>query len=152
MDGADEGRAAWLIDACAAAMFAAAAAFAGGWLIAPTAIFFAGAGGFALALLVLRSVAPEPISYSVSRFELTAWPEDVLELTELEPLLLDDPLIVDPGSRVVHLFPPPRSGRGCTACIDADPVSKWPGEVARLPVDGSAALRGALADLRRSLA
>lgn len=157
--GGDGGVAAWLMDAGAAALFAVAAAFAGGALLGAEASAVGGAGGFLLALLFLRSVKAEAPRLRLPAFDLADWYEpgefeDVLDLTELEPLLLDDALTVPTDSRVVQLFsiPPLPSPGELKARIDAHLAGKEPeGQVVRLPVDASAALREALADLRRSL-
>lgn len=160
MDGTGEsGVVAWTIDALAALLFAAAAAFAGTSLLGPPAAAVGGSAGFAVALLFLRSVKPEAARHRLPVFEPAKWDgpgefEGAVELTEREPLLLDDPLIVEQDSRVVRLFaahPLPSPGE-MKARIDAHLAGKdGPGEVVQLPVDASAALRDALADLRRSL-
>jgi hypothetical protein len=163
MDGAVEGgAAAWLIDAGAALLFAAAAAFAGVALVGPQGAALGGSVGFGGALLFLRSVEPGPRQYRMAKFEPADWaaPEgggdagahDAAE--EQEPLLLNDVLTVAEDSRVVQLFaarPLPSPGE-LKARIDAHLADREPeAEVVRLPVDASAALRDALADLRRSL-
>lgn len=160
MDGSGEsGIAAWLIDVSAALLFAAAAAFVGQSLLNPAAAAVGGSAGFAMALLFLRSVAPEPRRFRLPAFEPVEWDEpgefgDCAEPAELEPLLLEDALTLEQDSRVVRLFatPPLPSPGELKARIDAHLSGKdAPAEVVRLPVDASAALRDALADLRRSL-
>lgn len=160
MDGSGEsGVAAWLIDGLAALLFGAAAAFVGMSLGHPTVAAAGGSAGFALALLFLRSVAPEPRRHRLPTFEPVVWEEpgasqDLLDLTELEPLELDDVLIADQDSRVVRLFAAPQlpSPGEMKARIDEHIASREaPADIAHLPVDASAALREALADLRRSL-
>ena len=162
MDGAGEGGVvAWLIDGAAAITFAAAAAFAGGTLLGPQMAATGGVAGFGLALLFLRSVQPRTARHPIARFDPVDWAtleEPVGEVSfggsEYEVLLLEDVLAVPADSRVVQLFPVPSlpSPGELKARIDAHLAGKPPaGEVVQLPVDASAALREALADLRRSL-
>jgi len=160
MNGAGEGGVvAWLIDAAAAIMFAAAAAFAGGALLGPQMAATGGVAGFGLALLFLRSVQPRAAGHRIPAFEPVDWSAlgDPLEEPFHGPeevLLLEDVLAVPEDSRVVQLFPSqslPSPGE-LKARIDAHLSGKSPAaEVVQLPVDASAALRDALADLRRSL-
>lgn len=148
---------AWLIDAGAAAVFAAAAALAGGALLGRVGATVAASLGLAAAFLFMRSVKPAPARHRLPAFTLSGWPDDlvdVLELTEPEPLLLEDVLTVAPDSRVVQLFSSPqtRSPGGPLAREDAVPFKGQSVTLSvQLPVDASAALRQALADLRRSL-
>lgn len=161
MDGAGEGGVvAWLIDAAAAIMFAAAAAFAGGALLGPQMAAAGGVVGFGLALLFLRSVQPRAAGYRIPAFEPVDWStlgdplEEPFHGPEEEVLLLEDVLAVAHDSRVVQLFPSPSlpSPGELKARIDAHLSGKsLAAEVIQLPVDASAALRDALADLRRSL-
>ena len=160
MDGAGEGGlAARLIDGVAALLFAAAAAFAAAVFLGPPAAAIGGAAGFGAAFLFLRSVTPEPRRHRLPPFDLIGWDEieledEILELAEPEPLLLTDRLTVPEDSRVVRLFavPPLPSPGELKARIDAHLAGREAGaEVVHLPVDASAALREALADLRRSI-
>ena len=158
MDGAGEGGlAARLIDGVAAMLFAVAAAFAAGVFLGPPAAAIGGAAGFGAAFLFLRSVTPEPRRHRLPAFAPIEWDAVELrpkELAELEPLLLIDRLTVPEDSRVVRLFaaPPLPSPGELKARIDAHLAGREAGaEVVHLPVDASAALREALADLRRSI-
>ena len=159
MDGAGEGgAAAWLIDTVAALLFAAAGAFAGGVFAGASGAAAACVTGFALALLFLRSVGTEPWRHRLPGFMPADWPEldaeQPLDRFGEEPLLLEDVLAVPEDSRVVQLFAVPRlpSPGELKARIDAHLAEREPGaEVAQLPLDASAALREALADLRRSI-
>lgn len=162
MDGAGEGDVvAWLIDGAAAITFAASAAFAGGTLSGPQMAATCGVVGFGLALLFLRAVQPRTARLSLARFDPVDWAtlegsgrEVPFSGSEQEVLLLEDVLAVAADSRVVQLFPtPPLPSPGeLKARIDAHLAGKPAmGEVVQLPVDASAALREALADLRRSL-
>lgn len=171
MDGGSEGGLiGWLIDGAAAAIAGAAAGWCAFVVVSPIAGAVAGVAVLGAILLVLRAIKPEPRRYSLPVFTLVSWEEakefthaepDVLKLTELEPLVLDD--VIEPpssDSRVVQLFarqPLPTAGE-LKARIDAH-LERQPrrlippegGEVVPLPVDASAALRAAIADLRRSL-
>lgn len=163
MDGAGEGSVgAWAIDAGAAILFAAAAAFAGTAGAGAMGAAAGGVTGFAAALLFLRSVKVEPRRHRLPGFTPVDWSEvEALDLGEVavtgdeEPLLLEDVLEVPEDSRVVQLFATPRlpSPGELKARIDAHLAEREPGaaEVVQLPVDASAALREALADLRRSI-
>ena len=166
-DSARDGWTAWLLDGAAAVAFAAAIGWCGSLLWGPQVAAAAGTAALMIVLVVLRSIPPEARRYRLPDFTVTEWsaslPEDVLELTDLEPLLLQDPLPEpDHGSRVVQLFPrqPLPTAGELKARIDAHlerqprhPVSpETDGEVVPLQADASAALRAAIADLRRSLA
>ena len=176
MDGGSEsGLTGWLIDGAAAAAAGGAAGWCAFMLVSPIAGALAGITALAVTLLGLRAIKPEPRRHKLRMFTPATWDEaviggpdmlelmepEVLELTELEPLLLDD--AIEPpssDSRVVQLFarqPLPTAGE-LKARIDAHlerqprrPVPPDGGEVVPLPVDASAALRAAIADLRRSL-
>ena len=159
------GVAGWLIDSMAAAVAGGAAGWCALVLLGPLQAAITGSAVLAIAMLGLRAVKPEPRRYPLPVFELPGWEAEpeVLELTELEPLVLQDALPApDPDSRVVQLFarqPLPTAGE-LKARIDAhlegqphrQPTPAAGGEVVSLPVDASAALRNAIADLRRSLA
>ena len=161
MDGSGEsGLASRLIDGIAAALFAAAAAFVAAVFVGPYGAAVGGSVGFGLAFLFLRSIAPEAQCHRLPSFELLHWgvleEHDDPELSEPEPepLLLVDALSIPENSRVVRLFAAPRlaSPGELKARIDAHLAGRSAGgEVVQLPVDASAALREALADLRRSL-
>lgn len=162
MNGEGEGGVvAWLIDGAAAITFAAAAAFAGGTLLGPIMAAAGGVAGFGLSMLFLRSVQPRTGRHRIAGFEPIDWetlPEPIEEAPvrgpEEDVLVLEDVLSVPADSRVVQLFPTPSlpSPGELKARIDAHLAGKPPaGKVVQLPVDASAALREALADLRRSL-
>jgi len=158
---------AWLIDVAAAGLLAAACAYAGTRLGSPVIGVGGGSAAMLLALIGLRLVTPER-----RRFRLPALahqPEfqvapDVPKPVEPEALILDDVLdAVGPDSRVVRLFaqtPLPTAGELVQRIRihqgglqdHAEPHSQPVAQVIPLPVDASAALREALADLRRSLA
>jgi hypothetical protein len=164
MDGGGEGGlAAWLIDVAAASLLGAACAFAGTTLGNPIAGWAAGSAALLVSLLALRFVRPEPPTFRIPPFELAAVDvsveQDILELTELEPLVLEDVLAaVEPGARVVRLFaqhPLPTAGelvrRIETHLGRAESPPESSATVVHLGADASVALREALADLRRSL-
>ncbi len=164
-DSSRDGLAAWLIDGAAAGIAGAAVGWSVLVVVGQTEALVAGVAVLLAAMLGLRLVQPEPRRFKVPAFELpdVAVDAEILELTELEPLLLQDALPEpEPHSRVVQLFPRqavPTAGE-LKARIDAhlerQPRHPLPpgtgGEVVSLPVDASAALRAAIADLRRSLA
>ena len=169
MDGGKEGGVvAWLIDVTAASLLGAAFAFAGTMLADPGIGMAVGTAAILLALAVLRMIRPEPRTYSLPSFVIDD-PDlvdlEVLELTEREPLELDDVLAaVTPDARVVALFPAsplPTAGELIRRIEThlAGPAHLAPPEsppepgakVVHLGADASAALREALADLRRSL-
>lgn len=165
MDGGGEGGlAAWLIDVASAALFGAAVAYAGTALGTPLLGWAGGSIAMMAALVGLRLVPPEPQRFALPLIALEALspelPADVLELTEPEPLLLEDVLTAtQPNARVVRLFarpPLPTAGELVQRIEshlgrDGQSGDRRTGEVVQLPVDASAALREALADLRRSL-
>ena len=116
-----------LVELGGASAFALAIGFAASKLgpvlgYAPPAGFAFSALSFALALLAMRAVRPEPRIYVLADFDVAPIEtDDILELTEVaeEPLLLDTPyeepadaalLLVDalpdpdPASRVIQLF------------------------------------------------
>jgi hypothetical protein len=146
----------------AAVMLAAAVAFAAGMLSAPAVV--AGAGGAAalfVALLGLRSIAPEERAFPLRQFvppELAFEQVDELVLTDadrFEPEPAPDELVLDDvlselseDSRVVRLFDPsamPTPGQ-LKARIDRHLDQSRPAGP-----DASAALHEALAELRLSL-
>lgn len=163
MDGGGEGGVtAWLIDVAAAGLLAAACAFVGTRLAGTEIGWAAGAVAMGAALAALRRVQPEPRRFLLPAFAPPALPaveSDVLELTEVEPLLLEDVLAaVAPDSRVVRLFaePPLPTAGELVRRIEShlgrqDRPPEASAEIVHLEADASAALREALADLRRSL-
>lgn len=166
-DNSQDGRTAWLMDGAAAAIFGGAAGWCGSLLWGPPAAVVVGMAALLIVMAGLRSVRPEPRRYRLPEFSASEWTAepagDVLELTDQEPLLLQDPLPEpEHDSRVVQLFPrqPLPTAGELKARIDAHlerqprhPLSpETDGEVVPLQADASAALRAAIADLRRSLA
>jgi hypothetical protein len=147
----ENNRAESLLDAVAAALFAAAVAFAAAKLVEIAGPGLVGVAAFAmlLAYAILRAVPANERIYALPNFEPTPI-EPVLEVEdEADVLLLDDRLSVEPDSRVVQLFER-RSAQGG----DRQEIGLGGGH-ARLggPVapDASRALSTALAELRRSL-
>jgi hypothetical protein len=141
----------------------------------PAAAIVASASAvFAVGLLIMRAVAPEPREHALAGFSVDPIEPNVREepllldvsceepllledLAEDEAMLLDDPLVeADPGSRVVRLFatpPMPTPGQLkeridhhlATGAMHA--VHEFEGPAP----DASDALYAALAELRRSL-
>lgn len=150
-----------LVDAGAAALFAAAAAYALGVLVSRLPETVGGAAlAFALGFAALRRVAPEQRHFKLSDFQLEAvapiTPGELLLTERLVPpvakgeLVLDDILAeIGPDSRVVRLFDPvamPTAGQ-LKDRIDRHLEGAPPGTAP----DASQALFDALAELRRSL-
>ncbi len=174
----------WLVEIAGAAAAGLAAGYAA-LKLAPSMGFFPAAGmtlsgmaAFGLGLLGMRAVKPEAREHAFSDFRLEPiGAGEMLKSAAEEPLLLDvvyetsaafsasaengellldDPLVVDPASRVVQLFAHPQlptagqlkerieqhlaAGAVHSVRIDEEPAP-----------DASAALYAALTDLRRSL-
>jgi hypothetical protein len=172
----------WLVELGGAAAAGLAAGFAALKLaptlgLAPGPAMIAGASAMAgLALLVMRAVPADPRNHALAGFAVEPIDtvageplllDDVHEepllledvagaLAEEGELLLDDPLVADPDSRVVHLFasPPLPTPGELKQRIDrhlAESGKPGSGNVLALAPDASDALYAALAELRRSL-
>ncbi|MFC7537158.1 hypothetical protein ACFQPG_07225 [Sphingomonas sp. GCM10030256] len=164
MDGAGEGGiAAWLMDVAAALALACACGFAGASISGAEVGLAGGSTAMALTLVGLRRITPEPQSYVLPAIVPGTFPirePDVLELTEVEPLLLEDALSeVEPGTRVIRLFAAPTmpTAGELVRRIEThlgrqqDGPPRDSAAVVHLEADASAALREALANLRRSI-
>ena len=174
----------WLVELAGAAAPGLAAGFAALKLapsfgFAPAAAMAAsGLAGFAVGLLGMRAVRPgarehafagfnlEPIAADLFRSsvaeelllleDLYEAPVPIEDVAEDGELLLDDPLVTDPGSRVVQLFASPTLP---TAGQVKELIDRHLAAGALHPLrnreepapDASAALYAALAELRRSL-
>ena len=172
----DEGRddhAGWIADGLAAGILGAAVGTCLLWLGHAQWGVLSGSSTVLAALIVLRSVSPEPRRFKLPTFEAAAVPAEVPEVLELterwqpvvatllepasEPLILEDRLDEpDPDSRVVQLFaarplPTPGELRDRIEAHLAPRQTDTPRPPLR-EVDASAALREALGELRRSLA
>ena len=147
----ENNRAESVLDAVAAALFAAAVAFAAGKLVEISGPGLVGVAAFAmlLAYALLCAVPANERIYVLPNFELT--PIELVAGTgnEADVLLLDDRLSVEPDSRVVQLFErrPAQAGDRQENAHRGGRVSLG-GPVAP---DASRALSTALAELRRSL-
>jgi len=153
------------IDSAAAALYAGATMLVLSWLNASNVyVAIGGATAFAACFYGLRSVEPEALKFALcafapAAFELAGLGELVLTdgdrlqtpAADQEALVLDDVLAqIGPDSRVVRLFDRgamPAPGQ-LEARVDGH-LGKTTDESA--PVDASAALHQALAELRRSL-
>ena len=161
MDGDRNGSLlAWLIDLAAAALAGAAVGLCIVLLDQPMAAVPAGAGMLLLSFSALQRLRPEPGRYRLPAFELPAWDDvlrdDTFELTEVEPLLLDQPVPQAEGRGVIRLFPmtPLPTAGELKQRIDAHLGARQPHDddnVVLLSPDATAALRSALAELKRSL-
>ena len=159
MDGKGSGLGAWLIDLAAAMVVGSAVALCLVLLGKPMPAVAAGAGMLLLSFSALQCVRPEPARYRLPSFDIPDWSdvlaEDVLELTEPEPLLLEDiaPMADRGVIRMFPMAPIPTPGE-LKQRIDAHLGGAGPREddnVVLLSPDASAALRNALAELKRSL-
>jgi hypothetical protein len=172
----------WLVEVTGAAAAGLAAGFAALKLapsfgFAPVAGMTAsGLAVFSLGLLGMRMVKPDAREHAFAEFSFepigtvemmdAAGEEPLLldvvyeepavsrEIAGSDELLLDDPLVVDPASRVVQLFAGqqlPTAGQ-LKERIEQHLAARAPNSVDEQPVpDASAALYAALTDLRRSL-
>src|SRR5687767_14796005 len=153
------------VDSAAAALYAVATMLVLSWLDASNAYgAIGGSIAFAGCFYGLRSVEPEPVKFALCAFapaafelagpgELVLTDGDRLQIpaADQEALVLDDILAqIGPDSRVVRLFdreamPAPRELK--------ERIDRHLGKTADglAPVDASAALHHALAELRRSL-
>ena len=173
----------WLVEIAGAVAAGLATGFAA-LKLAPSFGFDAAVGttasglaGFGLGLLAMKTVKPEAREHAFADFSLGPIAVgDVLDVSleplllegvhdsfaaprdeaEADELLLDDPLVANPESRVVHLFASqamPTAGE-LKKRIDSHQAadSSGFGRVSGEPdPDASDALYAALADLRRSL-
>ena len=161
MDG--EGKAsllAWVIDLAAAAVAGAAVAFCLVLLGKPVPAIPASAGMLLLSFGALQCVRPEAGRYRLPPIALPAWDDvftdEMLELTEVAPLLLNDPVPAVEESGDIRLFPmtPLPTAGELKKRIDAHLVARQADDddnIVLLSPDASAALRNALAELKRSL-
>lgn len=159
----------WLVELAGAWALAMAGGYAA-WKAAPSfdwpgaaAMTGGGFGSFALGMLAMRAVPPEPRTLVLATFDVEALPSAepsqdeplLLDILYEDPLLLDDPL-VEPNkqSRVVQLFesPPVPTPGQLKDRIDRHLAgAAGPPPLPMPPADASRALYAALADLRRSL-
>ena len=141
------------------ALLAVALAWAGLRLgISVPVIAGAALAAFVAGFFVMRRTDADRLA-NIARFETATIEPDVLELTD-EVLILDDPLVEPaPDSRVVRLFAPsePTPGELVDRIADFLGDNRRPvPEVRRAaaenwPVDASASLHAALANIRASL-
>lgn len=164
MDGSHgKARFDWLVELGGAWVLAIAGGYAA-WkaapslaLPAPAAMSASGLASFALGLLAMRAVPPDPRAHRLAGFEVTpmALAELLLDTPAEEPLLLVDRLDEPPAeSRVVQLFasPPLPTPGELRERIDRHLASAAGPPPSPMPrVDASRALYAALAELRRSL-
>lgn len=177
----------WLVEIAGASALAVAAGYAGLKaapllaLPAPAAMTASGFGFFAIGMLAMRAVQPDPHGHPLPQIRIepigtaellldreyqdelllkTAVDDDVLLLEDVihdDVLLLDDRLAAPgPDSRVVQLFasqPPPTPGQ-LRDRIDrhlAGAPRSVPADSPQPPPDATDALFAALSELRRSL-
>ena len=173
----------WLVEVVGAAAAGLAAGFAT-FKLSPSlaldtvvGLSTSGMAAFALGLLAMRAVRPSErehtfASLSLNPIEIDAMAETVASepllrevvyagsasltnCAEDGELLLDDPLVANPDSRVVQLFAsqPKPTGGELKRQIDRHLVAgrAHPAHSEEPAPDASAALYAALADLRRSL-
>lgn len=142
MDGEDSaGRIAWLIDGAAAASAGSAIAVSVRLLgCPPLPALPLGAIAALLSLALLRAVRPEARRYHLPAFALPAWGEVLVA----EPLLLDR----SADGKIVRL-PVRRAAAQANLGMSAEQRLRA-GNVVQIKPDASAALKAALAELRRA--
>ena len=150
------GLGAWLIDLAAAAIAGAAVALCLTLTGMSSAAMAAGAGCFLLSFSGLQCVAPGAARYRLPSFATPGWDgvldADVLELAELAP----EEMMENRGSGVVRLFPmtPLPTAGELKQRIDAHLARSRSADddnVVLLSADATAALRSALAELKRAI-
>lgn len=116
------------------------------WLDRPVPGMIAGTGGLLLGLSILQTIRPEPRRFRLPAFELPQWEE---VLSSGEPQVLEQTLT----GNVYRLRPTPAPAAGEQGREQQDLDETAPDDnVVLLSADASAALREALAELRRSIA
>lgn len=150
---------AWLIDLAAAAVAGAAVALCLVLLNKPLPAIPAGVGMLLLSFSALQCVRPEAPRYRLPELRPPEWQEvfaqDLRELTAPEPLPIES-AAPPQGGGVIRMFPmtPIPTAGELKQRIDAH-LRGTPrhddGNVVLLSPDASAALRNALAELKRSL-
>jgi len=153
---------AWLIDLVAAIAAASAVALCLVLLGQEAAALPGGAGSLLLCFSALQCVPPEAGRFRLRAFAVPEWSEVLMEEAEkpaeLEPLLLDQ--VADaPRSGVVRLFPAtplPTAGElkqriDAHLARDLQPDPTDDDNVVLLSADATAALRSALAELKRAI-